>query len=202
MNSIFHAIYFSWTASSGGGPLWIGRISRSLLSPVSQKDMLTLRWQQNERKSTLIWITFESIDWNCSDSLSRDTGWGPFPLRRPPPPQRWLVFFLLFVKGWCSFIIYNLSQILQKTKTKKLFYLLLPESKSNHNITTKLLRSPKCWMTHKGLESVSQILLCSNTNKNDMYVFGHIYSVPNIRHTECINMQNYFPLRPSGFLLM
>lgn len=110
------------------------------------------------------------------------------------------LFFLLFVKGWCSFIIYDLSQILQKHKT--LFYLLLSESKSNHNITTKLLRSPKCWMTHKGLESVCQILLCSNTNKNDMHVFGHVYSVPNICHTECINMLNYFPLRPSGFLLM
>lgn len=57
-------------------------------------------------------------------------------------------------------------------------------------------------MTHKGFKSVYEILLCSNTNKNNMYVFGHVYSVPKICHTECINMHNYFPLRPSSLLLM
>lgn len=140
--SLINLIFFffpPWTASSGGGPLLKGEISRSLLSLSRKREEkqsegkkrrrsrkqahaeLATEWKKRHADMNHIWI-----DWlNCSDSFEWGTGWGQFLLNRSPPHEtnkKASVFFLSCLEaGWCYFNIYVLCQNIKSANQNSLW---------------------------------------------------------------------------------
>lgn len=89
---VFH-LPFVFPGNSAVSLFWIWRKNSS--PAIQARDRLMLRWQPNERNSTLIWISFELIDWNRPDSLGKNTGLRQFPLK------------LMFSLQHCSCLLFS-----------------------------------------------------------------------------------------------